>query len=52
MYEGLPAMPSMREMSESDTSAMPKSMIRTSLSWVSMMLEGFTSRWITPRECA
>ena len=40
MYEGLPAMPSIREISESDTSAIPKSMMRTSLSCVSMMFEG------------
>ena len=44
MYDGLPAMPSMREISESATSAMPKSMMRTSLSSVSMMLLGLMSR--------
>ena len=37
---------------ESATIAMPKSMIRTSLSTVSMMLDGLMSRWITPRPCA
>ena len=44
MYDGLPAMPSMREMSESETSAMPKSMMRTSLACVSMMFDGLMSR--------
>jgi hypothetical protein len=34
MYDGLPAIPSMREISESATSAMPKSMMRTSESCV------------------
>ena len=41
MYDGLPAMPSMREISESATSAIPKSMMRTSLSVVSMRLVNF-----------
>ena len=49
---GEPAMPSMREISESATSAMPKSMMRTSESCVSMMFDGLMSRWITPRVCA
>ena len=49
---GLPVHQSMREISESATSAMPKSMMRTSLSWVSMMFDGLMSRWITPRSCA
>jgi hypothetical protein len=52
MYDGEPAMPSMREISESATSAMPKSMMRTSESCVSMMFDGLMSRWITPRVCA
>ena len=43
---------SMREISDPATSAMPKSMMRTSLSVVSMMFEGLMSRWITPRVCA
>jgi len=37
-------MPSMREISDPATSAMPKSMMRTSLSVVSMMLDGLISR--------
>jgi len=37
---------------QSDTSAMPKSMIRTSLSCVSMIFDGLMSRWMTPREWA
>jgi hypothetical protein len=52
MYDGDPAIPSMREISESATSAMPKSMMRTSESCVSMMFDGLMSRWMTPRVCA
>ena len=52
MYAGLPATPSSREMSESATSAMPKSTMRTSPSCVSRMFDGLMSRCTTPRECA
>jgi hypothetical protein len=44
MYDGLPAIPSILEISESATRAIPKSMMRTSLSRVSMILLGLMSR--------